>query len=143
MVMAMKKLWKLMNRRSLCFSYISFFATILSVRIHPLLAQSTEKTVRSSNAMNIVWYANMFEIVAGLLLATSLVAAIPGMLFTSQYDNKWEAFKTSLLVSAVGLVSVLIGSGLIFEHWTPALIGIAWGNVIVFLWVLEFVLTHK
>lgn len=92
--------------------------------------------------MNIALSTNTFEIVTGLLLAISLVAAIPGMWFTSQYSNKWVALKTSLLGSGIGLFFVLMGASLIFEHWTPALVAIAWGNVIVFLMVLEFALTH-
>lgn len=93
--------------------------------------------------MNIALYTNIFEIAAGLLLAFSLVAAIPEMLFISQYDNRWEALKTPLLGSVIGLFSVLVGGSLIFEHWTPALVSIAGGNLIVFLMVLEFVLTHN
>lgn len=43
MTTAMKKMWKLINRRSLRFSSISFFATIILARMHPALAQTTEK----------------------------------------------------------------------------------------------------
>lgn len=141
MVMAMKKLWKLINRRSLRFSSISFFATIVLARMHPVLAQNTEKTITGNNAMNIALSINTFEIATGLLLAISLVAAIPGMCFMSQHSNKWVALKTSFLGSGIGLFFVLMGGSLIFEHWTPALVAIAWGNVIIFLMVLEFALT--
>lgn len=45
MVIALKKLLKLRNRRALGFSFVSFFATIVLAIMHPVLAQTIERNI--------------------------------------------------------------------------------------------------
>jgi len=136
MVLAVKKIWKLKNRRSLRFTAISLFATIALARMHPALAQTTERTVMGNNLMSMGLSANILEILAGSLLAISLVLAIVGMYLRVKDSNNWEATGMSLLGLLLGLFLVIMGSSLFLESWTPALVTIALLNGGGFLVIL-------
>lgn len=141
MVIALKKLLKLRDRRALGFACVSFFATIVLTTIHPALAQATERNITGNSAMSTALLINILEILVSLLLAVSVVSAIVGAYSMRGDTNGLSALKMSLLGLLMGLFTIL-GGGLFFEHWTPILVAIAWLNGLIFLVVLEFALTH-
>lgn len=120
----MKKNYKLGNRRSLRFSFISFFATIALVFIHPALAHAITKFVTGNNSMKVDSFASILEISAGSLLTLSLLFAIVGMYFRVM-RNYWKTIVMSLLGMLANLFFVLIGCSLFLEYWTPTLVNIA------------------
>lgn len=138
--MAIKKLRRLRNRHFLRFTSINIFAIVVSAKIHPALAQTTEKTVGGNNSMNIALATNILEIEASLLLAVSLASAMLVVSLRPDNTNRLKGLGISLLGLLMAFFLVLMGGSLFLKHWTQTLVNIAWLSCGSFFVILIFAL---